>query len=72
MYRHLLAQLFSYVSLINRGAATRCAGIIFVATFLSGCGNKGALYLPEDVATSYQKQTAQTPDNQLLANQNKD
>jgi predicted small lipoprotein YifL len=72
MYRYLLAQLFSYVSLINRGAATRCAGIIFVATILSGCGNKGVLYLPEDVAASYQKQAAKTPANQLLDNQNKD
>jgi predicted small lipoprotein YifL len=54
MYRYLLAHLFSNLSRISRRAAMQSAGIIFVATVISGCGNKGDLYLPEDVSTTYQ------------------
>ena len=67
MYRYLLAHLFSNLPRIDRQAAMRSAGIIFVAIVISGCGNKGDLYLPEDVSTTYQVSS-----NQTLANQNKD
>ena len=77
MYRHLLAHLFSHLSRSSGSSAIRFAGGIFITAVLSGCGNKGALYVPEDAATSYrlqagQIQDTQTQESQLHANQNKD
>ena len=60
MYRYLLAQLFSKISLINRSAAIQTAVAIALATVLSGCGDKGDLYLPEDTATTYQASPEQS------------
>jgi predicted small lipoprotein YifL len=54
MYRYLIAHLFSNLSRISRRAVMRSAGVAFVAIVISGCGNKGDLYLPEDVSTTYQ------------------
>jgi predicted small lipoprotein YifL len=62
MYSYLFARLCSHFSLINRPAAIRFAGVLFVATVLSGCGNKGDLYLPEDVAATYQSPVDQNED----------
>jgi predicted small lipoprotein YifL len=72
MYRHLLAHLFSHLSRIIGSSVIRFAGGILIAMVLSGCGNKGALYVPEDAATSYRLQADQTQASQLHANQNKD
>lgn len=77
MYRYLLAHLLSNLPRIDRQAVLRSAGVIFVAIIISGCGNKGDLYLPEDVSTTYQASNYQapnyqTPKYQTLANQNKD
>ncbi len=72
MYRHLLAHLFSHLSQISGSSAIRFAGVIVVATVLSGCGNKGALYVPEDAATSYQLQADRLQADPIQAHQNKD
>jgi predicted small lipoprotein YifL len=82
MYRHLLAHLFSHLSRISGFSVIRFVGGILIATGLSGCGNKGALYVPEDAAISYRLQADQIQDSQiqdtqirayqLHANQNKD
>ncbi|ETN93125.1 hypothetical protein U062_01010 [Gammaproteobacteria bacterium MOLA455] len=72
MYRYLLAHLFSNLTRINRDAARRSAGVFFVATIISGCGNKGDLYLPDDIATTYQASSSSIRSDQTLANQNKD
>ena len=77
MYRYLLAHLLSNLPRIDRQAALPSAGVIFVAIIISGCGNKGDLYLPEDVSTTYQTYNYkapnyQAPKYQTLANQNKD
>jgi len=72
MYRHLLAHLFSHLSQISESSAIRFVGVIFVATILSGCGNKGALYVPEDAATSYRLQADRLQASQLQAHQHKD
>lgn len=69
MYRHLLAHLFSHLSRISGSSAIRFAGGILIATVLSGCGNKGALYVPEDPATSYRLQADQIDASQLRASQ---
>ena len=77
MYRYLLAHLFSNLPRIDRQTVLRSTGVIFVAVIISGCGNKGDLYLPEDVSTTYQTSNYQAPKYQApkyqtLANQNKE
>lgn len=72
MYRYLLAHLLSNLPRIDRQTVLRSAGVFFVAIIISGCGNKGDLYLPEDVSTTYQTSNYQAPKFQTLANQNKD
>lgn len=77
MYRYLLAHLLSNLPRIDLQAVLRSAGVIFVAVIISGCGNKGDLYLPEDVSTTYQTSNYQAPKYQApkyqtLANQNKE
>jgi predicted small lipoprotein YifL len=54
MYRYLLAHLLSNRPRINVGTTFGSANVILVAIAISGCGNKGNLYLPEDVSTTYQ------------------
>jgi len=54
MYRYLLAHLLSNRPRINVGTTFGSASVILVAIAISGCGNKGDLYLPEDVSTTYQ------------------
>jgi len=87
MYRYLLAHLLSNRPRINVGTTFRSASVILVAIAISGCGNKGDLYLPEDVSTTYQGSSYksssyqapsykasnnQTSNIQRLANHNKD
>jgi predicted small lipoprotein YifL len=87
MYRYLLAHLLSNRPRINVGATFGSASVILVAIAISGCGNKGDLYLPEDVSTTYQSSSYeassyqassykasnnQTSNIQRLANHNKD
>tara|TARA_B110000211_G_scaffold64926_1_gene74711 strand:- start:592 stop:810 length:219 start_codon:yes stop_codon:yes gene_type:complete len=72
MYRHLLAHLFSHLSQISGSSAIRFAGVIFVATVLSGCGNKGALYVPEDAAISYRLKADRLQTDPIQAHQHKD
>jgi predicted small lipoprotein YifL len=49
MYRQLLPQILRKFTL---SSSTIVAATLLVAG-LSGCGNKGDLYLPEDTATTY-------------------
>jgi predicted small lipoprotein YifL len=87
MYRYLLAHLLSNRPRINVGTTLGSASVILVAIAISGCGNKGDLYLPEDVSTTYQSSSYeassyqapsykasnnQTSNIQRLANHNKD
>ncbi|MBT6115968.1 MAG: lipoprotein [Porticoccaceae bacterium] len=87
MYRYLLAHLLSNRPRINVGTTFGSASVILVAIAISGCGNKGDLYLPEDVSTTYQGSSYksssyqapsykasnnQTSNIQRLANHNKD
>ena len=87
MYRYLLAHLSSNRPRINVGTTFGSASVILVAIAISGCGNKGDLYLPEDVSTTYQGSSYksssyqapsykasknQTSNIQRLANHNKD
>ena len=82
MYRYLLAHLLSNRPRINVGTTFGSASVILVAIAISGCGNKGDLYLPEDVSTTYQgssykSSSYQAPSYkasniQRLANHNKD
>jgi len=69
MYRYLLAHLFSNLPRINRGTAIRSASVIFVAIAMSGCGNKGDLYLPEDVSVTYQASGSSTQSYQTFSHQ---
>ena len=69
MYRYLLAYFFSNLPRINRGTAIRSAGVIFVAIAMSGCGNKGDLYLPEDVSVTYQASGSSTQSYQTFSHQ---
>ena len=87
MYRYLLAHLLSNRPRINVGTTFGSASVILVAIAISGCGNKGDLYLPEDVSTTYQGSSYksssyqapsykasnnQTSNIQRLVNHNKD
>ena len=87
MYRYLLAHLLSNRPRINVGTTFGSPSVILVAIAISGCGNKGDLYLPEDVSTTYQGSSYksssyqapsykasnnQTSNIQRLANHNKD
>jgi len=77
MYRYLLAHLLSNRPRINVGTTFGSASVILVAIAISGCGNKGDLYLPEDVSTTYQGSSYKASNNQTsniqrLANHNKD
>ena len=87
MYRYLHAHLLSNRPRINVGTTFGSASVILVAIAISGCGNKGDLYLPEDVSTTYQGSSYksssyqapsykasnnQTSNIQRLANHNKD
>ncbi|MBT5104932.1 MAG: lipoprotein [Porticoccaceae bacterium] len=87
MHRYLLAHLLSNRPRINVGTTFGSASVILVAIAISGCGNKGDLYLPEDVSTTYQGSSYksssyqapsykasnnQTSNIQRLANHNKD
>ena len=87
MYRYLLAHLLSNRPRINVGTTFGSASVILVAIAISGCGNKGDLYLPEDVSTTFQGSSFksssyqapsfkasnnQTSNIQRLANHNKD
>ena len=69
MYRYLLAHLFSNLPRINRGTAIRSASVIFVAIAMSGCGNKGDLYVPEDGSVTYQASGSSTQSYQTLSHQ---
>ena len=57
MYRQLLPQILRKISL----SLSTVAAVVLLIAGLSGCGNKGDLYLPEDTATTYGNATDTLP-----------
>lgn len=49
MYRQLLPQLLRKIAL----TATAIGAAVILVIGLTGCGNKGDLYLPEDTAKTF-------------------
>ncbi|GEM_PF-1914196 len=60
MYRQLRPKILQKIRLSLSTLSTVAAAALLIAG-LSGCGNKGDLYLPEDTATTYGNATDTLP-----------
>lgn len=62
MYRQLRPQILRKIRL---SISTIATAVVLIAG-LSGCGNKGDLYLPEDTATTFSNETDTLTDKSEL------